>query len=191
MGLYRFGGAVLFPFFFAASTATGCLQLSSEPRDRGYRGSARPENNLIRRDLCCLHFGLRAFETLLISAQARIAARLRETQSPTYISFGAHRSYRQRAERCLRSRGPMVPAPPHLDFEAWKDRIRQIGGRFDPQDIDPEAFAGWVRPITAYGLTAAEVGSNAHVVERACSGMFASLAQTTMLCSFNLRAVQQ
>ena len=60
----------------------------------------------------------------------------------------------------------MIPAPPHLDFEAWKDQIRKMGGRFDPQVIDPKAFAGWVRPISAYGLTAAEVGSNAHVVER-------------------------
>jgi AraC family transcriptional activator of tynA and feaB len=35
-----------------------------------------------------------------------------------------------------------------------------------PQVIDPKAFAGWVRPINAYGLIAAEVGSNARVVER-------------------------
>jgi AraC family transcriptional activator of tynA and feaB len=60
----------------------------------------------------------------------------------------------------------MIPAPPHLDFEAWKDQIRKMGGRFDPQVIDPKAFAGWVRPISACGLIAAEVGSNAHVVER-------------------------
>ena len=58
----------------------------------------------------------------------------------------------------------MVPAPPHLDYEAWKDRIRQIGGRFDPQDIDPEAFTGWVRPTSVSGLMAAEVGSEAHRV---------------------------
>ena len=60
----------------------------------------------------------------------------------------------------------MIPAPPQLDFEAWKDQVRKMGGRFDPQVIDPKAFAGWVRPISAYGLIAAEVGSNAHVVER-------------------------
>jgi AraC family transcriptional regulator, positive regulator of tynA and feaB len=60
----------------------------------------------------------------------------------------------------------MIPAPPHLDFEAWKDQVRKMGGRFDPQVIDPKAFAGWVRPISAHGLIAAEVGSNAHVVER-------------------------
>ena len=59
----------------------------------------------------------------------------------------------------------MIPAPPHLRFEAWKDQIRKMGGRFDPQVIDPKTFAGWVRPISAYGLIAAEVGSNAHVVE--------------------------
>jgi AraC family transcriptional activator of tynA and feaB len=61
---------------------------------------------------------------------------------------------------------PMVPAPPRLDYEAWKDRIRRMGGRFDPQGIDPKAFTGWVRPISVSGLTAAEVGSNAHRVER-------------------------
>ena len=60
----------------------------------------------------------------------------------------------------------MIPVPPHLDFEAWKDQIRKMGGRFDPKVIDPKAFAGWVRPISAYGLIAAEVGSNALVVER-------------------------
>ena len=60
----------------------------------------------------------------------------------------------------------MIPAPPHLNFEAWKDQIRKMGGRFDPRVIDPEVFVGWVRPVRACGLTAAEVGSNANVVER-------------------------
>jgi AraC family transcriptional regulator, positive regulator of tynA and feaB len=60
----------------------------------------------------------------------------------------------------------MIPAPPHLDFEAWKDQIRKMGGRFDPQVVDPKTFAGWVRPVSVYGLVAVEVGSNAHVVER-------------------------
>ncbi len=41
-----------------------------------------------------------------------------------------------------------------------------MGGRFNPQGIDPKAFTGWVRPISVSGLTAAEVGSNAHRVER-------------------------
>ena len=51
----------------------------------------------------------------------------------------------------------MLPAPPHLDYEAWKDQLQKMGGRFDPQGIDPKAFAGWVHPISVYGLIAAEV----------------------------------
>jgi AraC family transcriptional activator of tynA and feaB len=60
----------------------------------------------------------------------------------------------------------MIPAPPHLDFETWTDQIRKMGGRFNPQVIDPKSFSGWVRPISVCGLIAAEVGSNAYVVER-------------------------
>src|SRR5258708_11118833 len=59
-----------------------------------------------------------------------------------------------------------ILGPPQLDYEAWKDLIRTMGGRFNPEGIEPKAFTGWVRPISLYGLTAAEVGSNAHRVER-------------------------
>jgi AraC-like DNA-binding protein len=59
-----------------------------------------------------------------------------------------------------------IPGPPHLDFETWKELIRTTGGRFNPEGIEPKAFTGWVRPISVCGLTAAEVGSNAHRVER-------------------------
>jgi AraC family transcriptional activator of tynA and feaB len=59
----------------------------------------------------------------------------------------------------------MVPAPPHLDHDAWKDQLQKMGGRFDPKG-DPRTFTGWVRPISVCGLAAAEVGSNAHRVER-------------------------
>src|SRR5258708_1022185 len=59
-----------------------------------------------------------------------------------------------------------ILGPPHVDYEAWKDLIRTMGGRFNPEGIEPKAFTGWVRPISLYGLTAAEVGSNARRVER-------------------------
>jgi AraC family transcriptional activator of tynA and feaB len=59
-----------------------------------------------------------------------------------------------------------MPGPPHLDFETWKELIRMIGGRFNPEGIDPTAFTGSARAISVCGLTAAEVGSNAHRVER-------------------------
>jgi AraC-like DNA-binding protein len=59
-----------------------------------------------------------------------------------------------------------IRGSPPLDFEAWKDLIRRMGGRFNPEGIEPDAFAGCVRPLSVCGFTAAEVGSNAHRVER-------------------------
>src|ERR1700756_5132644 len=59
-----------------------------------------------------------------------------------------------------------IPGAAHLDFEAWKDLIRRMGGRFNPEGVEPNAFAGCVRPLTVCGFTAAEGGSNAHRVER-------------------------
>src|SRR5260370_716813 len=55
---------------------------------------------------------------------------------------------------------------PHLDFEAWRDLVRAMGGRFNPEGVEPNAFTGWLRPINICGLTAAELGSNAQRVER-------------------------
>ena len=66
----------------------------------------------------------------------------------------------------LRESSGNIPGPPHLDFERWKDLVRAIGGRFNPEGIEPAAFIGCVRPISVGGLTAAVVGSNAHRVER-------------------------
>jgi AraC family transcriptional regulator, positive regulator of tynA and feaB len=59
-----------------------------------------------------------------------------------------------------------IPGSPHLDFEAWKDLIRTMGVRFNPEGIEPNAFIGCVRPLSVCGFIAAEVGSNAHRVER-------------------------
>jgi AraC family transcriptional regulator, positive regulator of tynA and feaB len=59
-----------------------------------------------------------------------------------------------------------IHGSPDLDFEAWKDLIRTMGGRFNPEGIEPNAFTGCVRPLNVCGFTAAEVGCNAHRVER-------------------------
>ena len=55
---------------------------------------------------------------------------------------------------------------PRLDYEAWRDLVRALGGRFNPEGVEPSAFTGWVRPISFCGFTAAEVGLNARRVER-------------------------
>src|SRR3984957_11178143 len=65
-----------------------------------------------------------------------------------------------------RDAGGEIPGSPHLDFEAWKDVIRTMGGRFNPEGIEPNAFTGCVRSLSVCGFTAAAVGSNAHRVER-------------------------
>jgi len=41
-----------------------------------------------------------------------------------------------------------------------------MGGRFNPEGVDPRTFTGWVRPLDVCGLRAAEVGSNVPRFER-------------------------
>ena len=45
---------------------------------------------------------------------------------------------------------------PRLDFEAWTAFLRASCGN-QPDVVDPDAFTGWVRPISVCGLDAAEL----------------------------------
>src|SRR5260370_11488074 len=56
--------------------------------------------------------------------------------------------------------------PTVLDYESWRDLLRSMCGRYYSEGIEPNAFAGWVRPVTARGFTALDIGCNAHQVER-------------------------
>jgi AraC-like DNA-binding protein len=58
------------------------------------------------------------------------------------------------------------PGTPQLDYEAWRDLIRSICGRYNPEGIEPNAFTGWARPLSVCGFTALNIGSNAERVER-------------------------
>jgi AraC family transcriptional regulator, positive regulator of tynA and feaB len=53
-----------------------------------------------------------------------------------------------------------------LDYEAWRNRLRAMSGRYNPEGIEPAAFTGWVRPVSACGFTALDVGTNAGRIER-------------------------
>jgi AraC family transcriptional activator of tynA and feaB len=53
-----------------------------------------------------------------------------------------------------------------LDCEAWRDALRAMCGRYNPEGIEPEAFTGWVRPLSVCGFTALDIGANAHRIER-------------------------
>ena len=53
-----------------------------------------------------------------------------------------------------------------MDFEAWRDLLRTMCGRYDPKDTKANAFAGWVRSKSFCGVVAMDVGCNAQRIER-------------------------
>jgi AraC-like DNA-binding protein len=53
-----------------------------------------------------------------------------------------------------------------LDYEAWRDLLRSRSGRYYSEGVKPDAFSGWVRPVSARGFTAMDIGCNARRVER-------------------------
>ena len=55
---------------------------------------------------------------------------------------------------------------PNLDYEAWRDVVRLICGRYTPEGIEPNTFFGRARVRTICGLKAVELTSNAHRLER-------------------------
>jgi AraC family transcriptional regulator, positive regulator of tynA and feaB len=58
------------------------------------------------------------------------------------------------------------PGALRLDYEAWRELVREMCGGYNPEGIEPSTFSGWVRPVSVCGFTAAEVGCNAQRVER-------------------------
>lgn len=59
-----------------------------------------------------------------------------------------------------------VLGEPQLDFGAWRDLLRTMGGRYYSQGTEPHVFAGWVRPLRAWGFRALDIGCNAQRIER-------------------------
>ena len=55
---------------------------------------------------------------------------------------------------------------PRLDFGAWRDLLRTMGGRYYSEGTESSVFAGWVRPVSACGFTALDIGCNAERIER-------------------------
>ena len=55
---------------------------------------------------------------------------------------------------------------PQLDYEAWRDLLRSICGRYSPEGIEPDAFTGWLRPLNVCGFMALDIGCNAPRIER-------------------------
>jgi AraC family transcriptional regulator, positive regulator of tynA and feaB len=53
-----------------------------------------------------------------------------------------------------------------LNYEAWRDLLCSNCGRYCSEGIEPAAFTGWVRPVSARGFTAMGIGCNSHRFER-------------------------
>jgi AraC family transcriptional regulator, positive regulator of tynA and feaB len=55
---------------------------------------------------------------------------------------------------------------PQLDYDAWRERLQKICGRYNPEGIERNGFTGWIRPIQVCGFKALETGCNAGRIER-------------------------
>jgi AraC family transcriptional regulator, positive regulator of tynA and feaB len=55
---------------------------------------------------------------------------------------------------------------PNLDYEAWRDVVRSICGRYTPDGIEPKTFSGRLRVRSVCGFRAVDLSSNAHRLER-------------------------
>src|SRR3982074_2271874 len=55
---------------------------------------------------------------------------------------------------------------PNLDYEAWRDAVRSICGRYTPGGIEPKTFSGRARVRSICGFRSVDLSSNAHCLER-------------------------
>jgi AraC-like DNA-binding protein len=53
-----------------------------------------------------------------------------------------------------------------LDYETWRTAHYSICGRYNPEGVDPSAFAGWIRPLDVCGFQMVHIGCNAGRIER-------------------------
>jgi AraC family transcriptional regulator, positive regulator of tynA and feaB len=54
----------------------------------------------------------------------------------------------------------------NLDYEAWRDTVRSICGRYTPGGIEPESFLGRARARSACGFRSVDLSFNAHRLDR-------------------------
>jgi AraC-like DNA-binding protein len=55
---------------------------------------------------------------------------------------------------------------PNLDYEAWRDVVRSICGRYTPDGIEPKTFSGRARVRSICGFRAVDLSCNAYCLER-------------------------
>lgn len=45
----------------------------------------------------------------------------------------------------------MFNGSPELDYEEWRDVVRRLCCRYNPEGIEPNAFTGSIRPVSIFG----------------------------------------
>src|ERR1700726_779394 len=65
----------------------------------------------------------------------------------------------------MHSSGDFLGAP-NLDYEAWRDVVRSICGRYTPGGIEPKTFFGKARVRSICGFRSVDLSSNARCLER-------------------------
>jgi AraC-like DNA-binding protein len=68
-------------------------------------------------------------------------------------------------EAVMHSSGDFLSTP-NLDYEAWRDVVRSICGRYTPGGIEPKTFSGRARVRSICGFRSVDLSSNAHCLER-------------------------
>jgi AraC family transcriptional regulator, positive regulator of tynA and feaB len=53
-----------------------------------------------------------------------------------------------------------------MDYEAWRASLRPLCGRYNVEGVEPDTFAGWLRPLSVSGLMAVDICGNAQRYER-------------------------
>jgi AraC-like DNA-binding protein len=57
--------------------------------------------------------------------------------------------------------------PPRSDFEAWRASFRSsVGTQYTVECTEPDAFAGWARPLNIFGFSALDFACNKYRIER-------------------------
>jgi AraC family transcriptional regulator, positive regulator of tynA and feaB len=68
-------------------------------------------------------------------------------------------------EAVMRESDDLV-SPQRVDSETWTDLLRSVAGRHSLHGIEPNTFAGWVRPLSVSGLMALDICCSSGRVER-------------------------
>jgi AraC family transcriptional regulator, positive regulator of tynA and feaB len=65
----------------------------------------------------------------------------------------------------MHSRGDFLSIQ-NLDYEAWRNAVRSICGRYTPDGVQPKSFFGRVRARSVCGFRTVDLSCNAHRLER-------------------------